>query len=178
MASEPVIIALSKKKILLMLTGSLAFVAIGVWFIVKPPVVHHAVFGNPTLIFSAGIASVLFFGLCAVMLLRKLPDTTPGLVIDEAGLNDNSSGVAAGQIPWSDIDSFSVVEIQKQKIILVHVKHPQTYIERQSGSFKRKAMALNNKLYGTPVSITSNGLNIGFEELRAILTIRLQESRQ
>src|SRR5688572_15627450 len=96
-------IPISKKKLTFMLIGSLVFVSLGLWFLISPPTSNHRLFGNPTLIFAAGISATLFFGLCFVYLLKKIPDKTPGLIIDNDGILDNSSGVSAGFIPWADI---------------------------------------------------------------------------
>lgn len=86
---------------------------------------------------------------------------------------DNSSGVSGGEILWVDIENIKVIEIHRQKIILVLVKNPQEYIDKQSKSFKRKLMKLNYDMYGTPLSIASNGLKISFDELFAILTSKI-----
>lgn len=168
-------IPLSKSKLILMLSGALAFVAIGLWFVIAPPTIDNSYWGSPVKIAIAGYASIIFFGLCAFYLIRKLPDTKPGLIVDNEGLTDNSSGLSAGHILWSDIVNISVVEIHKQKLIMLHVKNPQDYIDRQTSLFKRKSMELNYKMYGTPLSITSNGLQTSFENLLTVLTDKLQE---
>ena len=171
-------IALSKSKIVLMLLGALTFVAIGLWFVIAPPTIENSYWGNPTKIAIAGYASIIFFGLCAFFFIRKLPDNKPGLIIDDTGLVDNSSGLSAGHILWSDIENISVIEIHRQKLIMLQVKNPQLYIDRQTSLFKRKGMELNNKMYGTPLSITANGLKTSFDNLMTILTDKLQASRQ
>jgi hypothetical protein len=94
------------------------------------------------------------------------------------GLVDNSSGVSGGEILWEDIESFSVIEIHRQKLIMLHVKNPQDYIDKQTSSFKRKMMQVNYNMYNTPLSITSNTLQIKFDDLLNILNLYLKESRQ
>ena len=108
-SGQTIEIALSKKKIFFMLIGALAFVAIGLWFVISPPTISNSYWGNPTKIAIAGYASIVFFGLCAFVLIKKLPDNKPGLIIDQTGLTDNSSGVSAGQILWSDIENISII---------------------------------------------------------------------
>jgi hypothetical protein len=171
-------IALSKKKIFLMLIGAFAFIAIGLWFVISPPTISNSYWGNQTKIAMAGYASIIFFGLCAFVLIKKLPDNKPGLIIDQVGLTDNSSGVSGGHILWSDIEDISVIEIHRQKLIMLQVTNPQEYIDKQTSSFKRKMMQLNCKMYGTPLSITSNGLKISFDELLSTLTEKLKASRE
>ena len=177
-SGQTIEIALSKKKIFFMLMGALAFVAIGLWFVISPPTISNSYWGNPTKIAIAGYASIVFFGLCAFVLIKKLPDNKPGLIIDQTGLTDNSSGVSAGQILWTDIENISVIEIHSQKLIMLQVTNPQDYIDKQTSSFKRKMMQLNYKMYGTPLSITSNGLKISFDELLSTLTDKLNAARQ
>ena len=170
-------IALSKSKIVLMLLGALTFVAIGLWFVIAPPKIENAYWGDPTKIAIVGYASIIFFGLCAFICIRKLPDNKPGLIIDDIGLIDNSSGVSAGQILWSDIEDISVIEIHRQKLIMLQVINPQDYIDKQTSVFKRKVMQMNYKMYGSPLSITSNALKVTFDELMTLLADKLEKKR-
>jgi hypothetical protein len=105
-----------------------------------------------------------------------LSDTKPGLVIDDEGLIDNSGGLSAGRILWEDIENISVLEMHRQKLLMVRVKNPQDYISRQKTSLKRKVMELNYKMYGTPLSITANGLKLPFQELLALVTQKFKET--
>ena len=125
----------------------------------------------------AGYASMIFFGTCAVFIIRKLPSDKPGLIINDTGLTDNSSGLPAGQILWSDIEKVSVIEIYDQRIIMLHAKNPQDYIDRQTSLFVRKGMELNNRLYGTPLSLTANGLKMSFDDLLTLITKKFEETR-
>ena len=165
-------IPLSKLNIVLALIGALTFVVTGFWFVIDPPLIENAYWGNPTKLAIVGYASIVFFGLCVVIIMRKLADSKPGLIIDETGLIDNSSGISAGLIKWTDVENISVVEIQHQKLLMIEVSNPQDYINRQNSLFKRKGMALNYKMYGTPISITANGLRIPFQQLLALIVER------
>jgi hypothetical protein len=175
---ETIEIPLSKLKLTLMLVGSIFFILIGVLFSINPDKYVSAICRNPTMIFIAGIASILFSSVCAIYLIRKLPDNKPGLIINRNGLTDNSSGVAVGQILWSDIKNISVKEIHRQKFMILEVSNPQEYIDKQTSKFKRKMMQINMEMYGTPLSITNNGLQIKFDELYKILNDHLKVSRQ
>lgn len=171
-------IQLSKIKLLLLLLGSLTFVGLGLWFIITPPEIHNSYWSSPTKILIVGYVSIIFFGLCALFIIRKLPDNKPGLIIDNLGLSDNSSGVSGGQILWSDISNISVIEIHRQKFILLKVKNPQDYINRQTSAFKRKMMKMNFNMYGTPLSLTSNSLKISFNDLYKLLAENYNIARQ
>lgn len=168
----PISIHLSKGKLLLSTLGAFAFVAIGFWFVLAPPSRTGSSLES-TLLMVLGLVSILFFGGIAILVIRKLFDSRPGLIIDEQGLTDNSGGLSAGQILWQDIEDFKVLQIQRQRLILILVKNPQDYIDRQSNAWKRKLMAMNYRQYGTPISISTNGLKISFAELSEILEQQL-----
>ena len=160
-----------------MLVGALVFVVIGLWFVIAPPTIKNSYWGNPTRIAIAGYASIVFFGLCAIFFIRKLPDTKPGLIIDSIGLFDNSGALSAGQILWEDIENISVLEMHKQKFLMLEVKNPQEYIDRQKSLLKRKGMELNYKMYGTPICIIANGLKMPFQELYFLVSQKFQKTR-
>lgn len=169
-------IAISKVKIALMLFGALLFVIGGFWFVI-PPANSNSVWNIMQKMPVAGYVTILFFGLCSITLILKLFKKTPGLIIDKFGLVDNSSGVSAGQILWSDITSISVLEIYRQKLIMLQVRNPQAYIDKQKNVFKRKMMQLNYKTFGTPLSITSNGLKVSFDELLTDLKFKFEDAK-
>jgi len=173
-----IIIPLSKQKIILLTFSALVFVGLGILFVTIPEKYTSPIMRNPTIIFISGIASIFFFGLCTLFICKKLWDKSPGLIITDEGILDNSSGVSGGQILWVDIDNISVLKNHRQKLIMLQVKNPQAYIDKQTSGFKRKMMTLNYKMYGTPLCITSNGLKISFDELLSTLTHKLEASRQ
>lgn len=148
--------------------GSVAFTVIGLWLLLMQ---------NSLLIYRViGVVNILFFGFMASIVARKLQDDTPGLIIDEVGIDDNSSGVAVGLILWRDIKDVFVVEIANQKFIMVEVYNPEYYIERQTHYLQKKAMEYNLKTYGSPLSITTNGLKCTFDKLYKLIKIKLEES--
>lgn len=175
---QPIEIPLSKKKLTLMVIGSLIFVVLGILFVTSPEKYTSSIMRSPTIIFISGLASILFFGLCFFFILKKLGDKSPGLIITDEGIMDNSSGVSVGQIKWTEIEDISVIKVYRQKLIMLQIKNPQDYIDKQTSSFKRKMMTINYKMYGTPVSLTSNGLKISFNELLSTLTEKLNATQK
>ncbi|MES2566264.1 MAG: STM3941 family protein [Bacteroidota bacterium] len=171
-------IQLSKIKLLLMLVGSLTFVALGLWLVINPPANQNYHRYSPTTILIAGYASIIFFGLGVIIFIRKLADNKPGLIIDDLGLSDNSSGVSGGQILWSEILNISVLKVNSQKFVMLQVKNPEDYINRQTSAFKKKMMEVNFKMYGSPLSITSNGLKISFNDLHKLLVDSYDAAKQ
>lgn len=170
-------IPLNKSKLKLTLAGAFIFVAIGLWFIIAPPV-NEALWNSPILFRSLGAVCLLFFALCAVIISKKIKDPNPGLIIDSEGITDNASGVSAGFIPWKDITGFKSTEVFTQKFIMVTVSNPNDYIDRQTNSLKRKAMAMNYKTYGSPISIPKQSLDYDFTELEILLAKSLESKRR
>jgi len=163
------VIPLSRTKLILMIAGSLLFVAAGVWFLAASDdgslVTTLGRFVPPWFVHGLGILAALFGAAGVAYGIRKSSDTKPGLVLSSAGLVDNSSAVAAGFIPWSEVTGLSIFELQRQKMLVVHVADPGKYIER--GNAVRRALnRANAGMCGSPIAISSNALQIPFEELR------------
>ncbi len=163
---DSVMIPSSKRKLALLFLGALVFVAMGFWFVAAPPTLdNHFIFKYPVVIIAVGLVSIVFFGLCACYIFFRLFDTSPGLVINKSGIIDNSSGVAAKDVSWSDVERIDVMEIFGQKFVLLFVQNPELYITRQKSRIKRFMMRRNFNMCGTPITIAPNGLKISFDEL-------------
>ena len=171
-------IPLSKTKLTLLLLGATAFVVVGLCLLCKHLYAAASTGFGSVLLTIVGVAAVIFFGACAGFYARKLLDNKPGIVFDERGLFDNSSFVAAGQILWADIETVSVLQLHRQKFVVLQVRNPQQYIDRQASAFKRKVMTLNHKLYGTPLHISANGLQVSFDQLFVLITNNLQRNQR
>lgn len=172
MKINTIIISFSKKKTFIWLIGAIAFVGAGCWLLFGNPKFGNALLDNLWFTKTVGAASLVFFGFSAYFFIRNLMANGPGLIINDIGIDDYSSAVAV-KIYWEDIEAIEAMQIQSQPIILVKVSNPQTYIDRAKG-FKRKMMAMNNKYYGTPVSISANGLQISFDELLQLISGRFE----
>jgi hypothetical protein len=172
-STEQIEIPLNKKTLILVLVGSIGFVLLGLWFIFAPQTFE----GNPILLFMTGLVSVLFFGLGVVYAARKLIDNTPGLIIDNIGLTDNSSMISVGQILWSDIKNILVIRICIL-IIALQLRNFKNYVDKQTNWLKRKALQGNLYLFGTPVIINAWALQVKSDDLLKMLYEKLNASRQ
>lgn len=168
-AVDEKVIELSKKKILLLILGSCAFVVLGAWLLSldEATIQSQPLFNNPMLVYGIGLVSIVFFGACGAFGIKKLFDKKAGLVFNSSGVIDNSSGVSAGLIPWSEIVGAEIFEIHKQKTLIIKVRNPQQYIER-GGRLKQALNKANYKMCGSPIAITSNALKINFSELLSL----------
>ena len=98
---------LSKTKMFLMLFGCIVFVVAGVCFMINPAKYVSVIFRNSTFIFIAGLLSVLFSGFITYHMVKTLFHTKIGLIINDEGIIDNSSGGSLGMIYWKDIQKKS-----------------------------------------------------------------------
>jgi hypothetical protein len=159
---EQIEIKISKVKIGLMTLGSAIFVGLGIWFVLNPTQFESR---NKFWIMIVGIASIIFFGACLLFMFRKLFDNSIGLIINENGITDNSSGTSVGLIEWNDITDIKTAEVASTKFILIETINPEKYIKKAKNSISKRAMKANHKMYGTPLSISSNTLQVKFDEL-------------
>lgn len=167
-------IPLSKKKLVMTFLGALVFVAIGLWLVIARPNSRNLFFGNQTMVLVAGAAGVLFFGFVAVRVLPKLRDKKPGLIIDHMGITDNSSALAAGFIPWSDINEIRLMEVMNQRFLMVMVNDPELYINKATNAITKRLVMANYTSYGSPISISSHALQMDFDQLHALLAERMR----
>jgi hypothetical protein len=171
----PIIVPLSRTKIIILLLGSVGFVAIAVavW-----PAVSALPDDDPwTLVGKILLAiTVVFFGGCGLYAVWKFFDSAPGLIIDQQGIVDNSSGVSAGRIPWSEIKAVHVTTVEFQRFLTIEVRDPEKYIQRAS-FLKRQLVKLNAAYFDSPIQISALTLKIDFDELLDIVTRRLEKFR-
>jgi len=158
---QEIVIKLSKTKMLVLLAGSIGFVAVGFW-LWQIADVQHRYF--PLYVKFAATLSIGFFGLGAVFIFVKLFDSNPGLIINDEGITDNASGASAGLVRWENITKVRITEIVNQKFITIDVNNADEILNRQSDS-KRAMMQQNIKLCNSPVNISTNMLQCNFQKL-------------
>ena len=176
---EEKVIGISKVKTLLILLGALAFVALGVWFLTLDTQAIEAQrkFNSPVLVYGIGGVAIAFFGACGIFAIKKLFDTSPGLVLNRQGLTDNSSAISVGFVPWSEVSRIEEHQIQKQKFISIFVDNPDKYMNA-GNVLQRKARQANLKMCGTPISISSNALKIKYDDLYSVIAGYLSRYRE
>jgi hypothetical protein len=159
--SNTLSIPVSKTKLALSVLGAIVMAALCFWVWTFADRQERL---PPPLLKGVTIAGMLLFPLCAVFAFWKLTDARPGLVLDSRGITDNSSGVAAGFIPWDQITAVKIGTIKGQRFLTIEVADPQAFIAR-SGLLRRLVHTMNMRLCGSPINISSNSLKIGFDEL-------------
>lgn len=165
----------SKGKIILLLIGAIAFVVGGVFFALSPEVFATSRMRSPEVIRIVGILSISFFGICGYFIAKKFFDPKPGLIIDDEGITDNTNAASLGLIEWRDITGMTVVQVASTKFLVLMVNNPEKYISRAGGMLSKRAVSMNSKMYGSPVTIISNSLKMSFKELETLLKTELEK---
>lgn len=170
-------IKFNKQNIILLLISSLILTTLGIWFAGNPSLFTSTIVPYDIVIVIFGVICTLFFGLMTLYNYKKLSDNSPGLIIDEEGIIDNSSGFSADKIPWRDVTQIRSIVIFKQPVIILELGNPNDYIEKERNLQKQKAMKTNLNMYGAPFGISVNRLKISTEELKSLLEKRLEDFR-
>lgn len=165
---DEIIIKKNIEKSLLLIIGCLLFVWLGYFLFNNVESFSSTRRYNPTFLKIVAILCILFFGYIGILRIIDMIKMKPALVINKAGLFNDSNGVSGFNILWTDINRFQISQIKRTKFILIYVKNPNKYLKKV-GQIKRFMMKLNGKMSGTPLSITTNNLSITAEELLKIL---------
>lgn len=175
--SERIEIKLSKSKIFLLLLGGITFVFFGYLFISKPEDYTSLICRSPEIIRISGILAACFFGLGSVFIVSKLFDKKPGLIIDKDGITDNSNMTSIGLVEWADIKKIEKGKVGSTQFLIIHVIKPKKYDTRAKNWLSKMTMLANQKMYGSPLSITSNSLKITFEDLETLIKKEFEKNK-
>lgn len=120
-----------------------------------------------TLLFLASVGAFIFH-IVAFLFLKK--EKFIGFFISGDGLNDISTGNNYGVVYWKDIVKIRIVkdmEHPKYNYIVLKVKDPQQYIDREPLIAKKRSLLLKYHYYGSPICFSNRGLDCTFEDLEA-----------
>ena len=162
-----IIIPVNKSKSVKYFTGSVLVTILGLLLIVAPGWFTHA--QNPVVLKVIGYILIVFFGACMLLYSQRVFDKKPAMVLDGEGFTDYTSGVNTGKVLWKDVTGISLKEGMGQQFIMLKVKDPEKYIEREKNPLKLRILQINNRLYETRINISAKGMKISFEDLHQLL---------
>ncbi|HVU95397.1 MAG TPA: STM3941 family protein [Puia sp.] len=99
------------------------------------------------------------------------------LILDDAGIEDQSSIYAVGRVAWQDIVG---IEIRKRfgiDLLFIHLQDQDVYISRQVW-WRRIALRRWRRRWGSPVIISQRRLAYDVHELKGLLEDRKAASSQ
>jgi hypothetical protein len=178
-------IPLSKTKIILLSIGSIVFSGVCIGMALNhgnarrlfSPLFKRFIYLEPETIQIIGIIGIIFFGIAGIYVLKKLFDKKIGLIIDSNGITDNSNASSIGLIEWNDILDIRTEQVMSTKFLLIDIENPEKYIKKAKSGMKANLMRSNMKMYGTPLSITSNTLKYNFGELQKLIQTEFKRNK-
>lgn len=165
MTTGNMVININKAKMLFVIFGSFVFVALGIWiiFIAQEPNGHQQKLSIVILLYTAGGLSVAFFGLCLAAGIWRLFSNSPGLELNNDGMIIFSIGKPLF-INWQEIERLSIYETHNQKFLVVYISNPDKYIFN-GGKIQQNIAKASQSMCGSPISISSNTLDLQYEDL-------------
>ncbi|RJX39062.1 hypothetical protein D3P09_16310 [Paenibacillus pinisoli] len=111
--------------------ASLVFVAIGILMVALASKADNA--GEGVMLAVIGAVSILFFGFCLWIYIRKLVANTPLLILSEEGLTDQASYGSAGFIRWEEIRDIGTMSMANQQFLCIFTHDPDLIVNRMTG---------------------------------------------
>jgi len=152
----------SRPRIALLALGSVAFVAAGLWMggVFGPPPSSSRY--PPEFVFVIGWTSVVFFGLCGVLWVKRLFDGREQLRIGPAGIR--SARWSDQTIPWSEIADVTTWSYRSQKAIVLHLRDKTRFPARGMAAM---FAGVNRNLTGGDITISLTGTDRRVEDALA-----------
>ena len=160
---QEVVFEKSKAKIIVLLLFSVVFVLLGIWILsggADDARRSLGVVGNRIV----GIAGILFFGGIGLILIKKILEKEPGLVLNKDGFIDNSSALSAGFVPWSNVKMLGLLSFSGQQFIAIKLHDARDFLER-GNAIQKMLKRKNLKMTEADILISANILPINAEDL-------------
>ena len=149
----------SRWRVALLVLGSIAFVALGLWMVGAFGYVPSSRRYSTSVTFILGWCCVLFFGLCGIAALKRLFDNKVQLQIGHSGIR--WCPWSDHLIPWSEIIDVTTWSHQRQKIIILHLKDSALFPGR---GLAAKLARANRMLTGGHISISLTGTDRSYDD--------------
>ncbi len=162
----------SKSKLMVLSIISVLIFLASIILAFLPDSLITPVFGDHLVIIYRIIQTIsaLSFGALSLWFTKKLLDGKPGLIIDELGIHDRSSGLSVGLIEWDDITGIKTYTFLFRRTIILQTNKPEQYINKASNWLAKTGMKSNYKMCGSPLTINSKVLKISHERLTTIIS--------
>lgn len=132
--------------------------------------------GSGVLYTIVGCMGTIFFGVCLLQILKRMVYPKPLLTIDDNGIEDSSSSMALGFIPYDEIERFEIVRVGvSNPFIGVQLKNEEDYIKKLS-KMKQRVVKSNHNMGFPSFSIrvdTADNRNI--DEIFQLLKSKLEK---
>jgi len=149
----------SRWRISLIVLGAVGFVVLGLWMVGALGEMPSSRRYSAPVTMGVGWFSILFFGLCALIGVKRFFDNSPQLRIGPSGLVFSSWSEEV--IPWSEIADVTTWSYRRQKAIILHLRDPARFPGR---GLSAKLSGANRMLTGGDISISLTGTNRSYDD--------------
>lgn len=156
------VIALSKKKIVVLTAGAIGFVVLSMW-------IYFSAGPEDWTMKMYALAGFLFFGLCVIYGWRRFKDDKPGLILHPDYIAENTGFRDGDVVYWKDVTRLDIAYVKRTRILVLHLTEPEKYIAKFKG-VKKILAQMNYRYYGSPFTISSATLTIDFDELTDLVS--------
>lgn len=121
-----------------------------------------------------GWFGVVFFGLGIVIGIKRALEGGVAFVLDRTGINSGDGEV--GLIPWSEVESCSVVTIRGTRLLSLTFREPERFLSRLSPS-KRKLTTFNESMGWGHWALSFAGVSPGIDEALEFIRLNAPDVR-
>lgn len=174
---DPIEIPAKNRSLIITLILVAILTLICFWMINEAPS-RRWYFQNPVFWKSLSIVITINGFVVCTLIIRFLLKNKPALVVDSIGLKGNALSFSCGYVYWNNIEKFEIVKKPFQKMIIVFIDAPKSYIYKEQNKTYHKLMEIYFKHHGSPIIIQSTEIKYSLEELHKILNTELMKHQQ
>lgn len=164
--ADETIVPTSQVKLALVVLVSTALGAAGLYLLQMDSDRIPAPWDRADIPWIHGLGLGIFFGFLsyAMVAMRKLLKSGPGLSLTPEGLIDNSHAIPNILVPWPEIAGLDRAVIRGRRVLVVRVRHPEKYL-LQGAPLRRITNRANLSKWGGPIVIATGTLTLELDEL-------------
>ena len=121
----------------------------------------------------SGWIGLAFFGPAAAILIRRVSDRRPQIVVDHRGLYWRQWSDEI--IPWREFESVAVHQVNRQKLLSLSLRDPEAHPPTTPLG---KLARYNEALGFAHVTLSAQGLDCSFDQLHEAILARLKRSER
>ena len=122
-----------------------------------------------------GIVATVYFSVCLLVIAKRALKLKPLLIITEESVIDSSAALSLGEISFSEIERFEIVNLYGQKAIGIVPVDAEQFIERLPKAQKKNARFCLDRGY-PPVSLrVDTAKDMTIEDIFTLLQKRLAD---
>ena len=125
-----------------------------------------------------GIAATVYFLLCLLVLGKRVLQVKPLLTITEESIIDSSAALSLGEILFSEIEKFEIINLYGQRSIGIVPVNTEQFLERLTKSQQKNAKLCLERGY-PPVSLrVDTAKDMTIEDIFTLLEKRLADYKR